>query len=119
MLLTKASMGDKYMYSDNFGNHNYKMVDCLNLLDITICPHYQNEDLIVYNDELKEYNCDAFGIEEDTMLVISDNKFYVIKESNNLSLYYFDKDRDYLMIPLYEGELYEKNSGFRASRNIL
>ena len=114
MLVCKAAMGDKYMYSDNFSNHNYKMVDCLNLLNITISPHYQNEDLIVYNDELKLYDCDAFGIEEDTMVVIDNHKFYVVKEYKNKSLYYFNKDENYIMIPLYEGEVYEKNSSFRA-----
>lgn len=114
MLFTKAAMGDKYMYNDNFSNHNYKMVECLGILDITISPHYQNEDLIVYNDELKKYPYDAFGIEEDTMLIINKNKFYVVKEYKSNSIYYFNRDNEYLMIPLYEGEIYEKDSSFRS-----
>jgi dipeptidase E len=114
MLYTIASMGDKYMFSDNFHNYNYKMVDCLGLLNITICPHYQNEDLIFYNDVLKEYNIDAFGIEEDTCVVIDKNRFFVIKEEGKASCYYFSKDNNYIMTPLYEGVKYEKNSGFRA-----
>lgn len=117
MLFTKSSMGDKYMYYDNFHNYNYKMVECLGLLDITICPHYQNEDLIVYNDDLKQYPFDAFAIEEDTMVVINDNCFYVVKEEKNKSVYYFKKELDYKMIPLYEGEKYE-NGGFRSKGDI-
>ena len=114
MLYTLRSMGDKDMFSDNYHNYNYKMVNCLNLLNITICPHYQNEDLIIYNDILKKYNCDAFGIEEDTCVVIDDNKFFVIKEEGKRSVYYFPFKEDYKMVPLYEGIIYEKDSSFRA-----
>lgn len=118
MLYTLASMGDGYAFSDNFHRYNFKMVDCLDLLRITVCPHYQQEDLILYNDILKSYSCDAFGIEEDTMLVIEENKFYVIKEERNKSVYYFDKLKNYQMIPLYEGVLYEKDSSFRSGGDI-
>lgn len=114
MLFTLSSMGDKYMFSDNYHNYNYKMVDCLNILNITICPHYQNEDLIIYNDALKKYGVDAFGIEEDTCLVIDNNKFFVIKEEGMRSIYYFPVKEDYKMVPLYEGIIYEKDSGFRT-----
>lgn len=114
MLYTRASMGDKHVYYDNFHHYNYKMVECLGILDITICPHYQNEDLVVYNDELRKYPYSAFGVENDTMVVIDGNMFYTVKEDNNRSSYYFDYDNDYLMIPLYEGVEYEKNSGFRS-----
>ena len=34
MLYTLRSMGDKYMFSDNYHNYNYKMVNCLNLGNI-------------------------------------------------------------------------------------
>lgn len=114
MLYTNVAMGDKYAYCDNFHTYNYKMVKCLNILNLGICPHYQNEDLVIYNDKLKEYSMDAFGIEEDCMLVINDNKFYVIKEDLTKSVYYFDSTKDYLMIPLYEGVVYEKDCSFRS-----
>lgn len=114
MLYTKVSMGDKDMFSDNFHNYNYKMVECLGLLNIGICPHYQNEDLIIYNDEVLKYQFDAFGIEEDCCLIIDNNNFYVVKEEKKNSVYLFDKDKNYQMIPLYEGIMYEKNSSFRA-----
>ena len=54
------------------------MVDGLGILDLGICPHYQNEDLIFYNDVIKNYNFDAFGLEEDTGIVINEDSFYVI-----------------------------------------
>lgn len=118
MLYTMASMGDKYVYLDNFHYHNFKMVNCLGYLDITICPHYQNEDLTIYNSELKKYPYDGFGIEEDTMLVIKENTYYVVKEYKNKSVYYFNKNKGYIMIPLYEGVVYEKDCSFRSRRDI-
>jgi len=118
MLFTAISMGDKYMFSDNFHNYNYKMVNCLNLLNISICPHYQNDDLVVYNDEIKKYNLPSFGIEEDTALVIDHDNIFVLKDFKNKSIYYFDNKNNYKMIPLYEGVKYEKNSMLGSGRNI-
>ncbi|MCR5113593.1 MAG: Type 1 glutamine amidotransferase-like domain-containing protein [Acholeplasmatales bacterium] len=114
MLFTVISMGDKYMYTDNFHNYNYKMVKCLGILNISICPHYQNEDLIIYNDEVRNLPFDSFGIEEDTAIVIDGNKFYCIKENRSSGIYYFKKSDNYRMIPLYEGVIYEKDSDFRS-----
>ena len=113
MLYTKVAMGDKDMFSDNFHNYNYKMVDCLGILNISICPHYQNEDLIFYNDVIKQYSLDSFGIEEDTAVIIDDNKYGCLKDDKKRSVYYFSRD-NYLMVPLYEGEYYEKGSSFRS-----
>lgn len=110
MLISKIAMGDKDMYLDNFHNYNYKMVKCLGILNISICPHYQNEDLIIYNDEVKKFHLDSFGIEEDTALVIDNDKFYVIKDKPKASLYYFKNGEE--MIPLYEGNIYQKAGGF-------
>ncbi len=105
MLFSTYSMGDKYMYSDNFHNYNYKMVKCLGILDMILCPHYQNEDIIVFNDAIKEYDSIAFGLEEDTCLIVDGDTFYPVKEAGYNSLYYFDKNK--LMIPLYEGNTYK------------
>ena len=52
------------------------------------------------------------------MVVIEENKYYVVKEEKNKSVYYFDKAANYLMIPLYEGVLYEKNCSFRSQGDI-
>ena len=112
MLFSKIAMGDKYMYSNNYHNYNYKMVNCLGLLNISICPHYNNEDLIIYNDEIKKLDLDAFGIEENACLVIEDNLFYSIKEFPSVALYYFDKNKK-LMKDIKENIKYEI-SGIRS-----
>ena len=110
MLLAHVSMGDKYMYMDNFHNYNYKMVFGLSILNISICPHYQNEDLIFYNDEIKEYGLLSFGIEEDTCVVIDGLKYYILKDDKKMSVYALSPKDGYKMKPLYEGELYEDSS---------
>lgn len=114
MIWCKYGMGDKYMYHDNFHNYNYKMVKCLGLLDITICPHYQNEDLIVYNEEITHYGLNSFGIEDDVCLIINGNDYHIIKEDKRKSCYFFNKNDSLKMIPLYEGIDYNENSSFRA-----
>lgn len=111
MLVTKVAMGDKDMYSDNYHNYNYKMVKCLDILHISICPHYQNEDLVIYNDVVKDLDIPAFGIEEDTALVIDNDKFYVYKDDSKRSIYCFRKGKN--MISLYENKEYS----FKDIRN--
>lgn len=112
MLYTKCSMGDRDMFIDCFHKYNYKMVEGLGLLDISICPHYQEEDLIVYNDEVKRIDYISFGIENDTLLFIDNKKYSVFKEDKTKSVYYFGKNK--IMTPMYEGELYEEDSSFRS-----
>jgi len=110
MLFCKVSMGDKYMYSDNYHNYNYKMVHGLSLLNISMCPHYQNEDLIFYNDEIKDYGLLSFGIEEDCCLVVDGIKYFILKDDKQRSVYSFNPKEGYKMVPLYEGEIYENSS---------
>ena len=113
MLYTNISMGDKDMYSDNFHNYGYKMVECLTIINISICPHYQKEDLIFYNDEIKKYHLISFGIEEDSAIVIDGNMFYSIKEESNSMSFYFD-NKNYKMTYLKENEIYEENFCIRS-----
>lgn len=101
MLFCKAGMGDEYAYVDKFKINNYQMVTGLDILNITICPHYNHDGLWCYNEELKKYKCDSYAIEDDTAIVVS-NEVRVYKVDNRQSVYKFDYQNDYLMIPLYE-----------------
>lgn len=116
MLYTKYSMGDRDMFVDCYHKYNYKMVDCLDILNISICPHFNEEDLIIYIDEVKRNNLISFGIENDTMLIIDDNKYSVFKEDKSKSVYYFGKDK--IMLSLYEGGIYEENCSFRTKGDL-
>jgi peptidase E len=107
MLYTVSAMGDKYAFYDNFITSNYKMVDCLGLIEYTICPHYQSEGLTKYNSDLKNYPYPGLGIEDDTCVIIKDGKISIIKENKTHSVYFFNNKDDFKMIPLYEGSSYE------------
>ena len=107
MLFSVSSMGDKYAFFDNFCISNYKMVDCLGMILYTICPHYQNEGLTIYNSKLKDYPYPGLGIEDDTCVIIKNNRISIIKEDKTHSVYLFNNKDNYKMIPLYEGEVYE------------
>ena len=102
MLYSISAMGDKFAFYDNFIISNYKMVDCLGLIGYTICPHYQSEGLTIYNSKLKNYPYPGLGIEDDTCVIINDDKIRIIKENKTHSIYYFDNNDNYKMIPLYE-----------------
>ena len=98
ILYTISGMGDSYSYMDHGKVYNYKMVDGLGMLNFYICPHYQKEDLYIFNDEIKDKDL-AYGIEDDTALFIDDNKKSCYKASKRHSIYEFRKG---LMSPLYE-----------------
>ena len=102
IMLSKSGMGDKYIYANNNHLYNYKMVDGLNFLDITVCPHYDHDGLLVYNDDVKNYNCSGFGIEDDTAIIIYNNKVIPVKQDLSKSIYYFNKENNYELISLYK-----------------
>ena len=101
MLFTKYAMGDEYIYTNNYHIYNYQMVKCLGLLNMIICPHYDHDGLDCFNSEVKLYNINAYALEDDTAIVV-DEAIKVFKMDKRKSVYLFDKDKDYQMIPLYE-----------------
>ena len=102
IMLSYSGMGDRYAYTDNFSTYNYKMVKGLGVLPFTVCPHYDHNGLWIYNDECKDYDLCGFGLEDDTGIIVYDNKVIVIKQDYSKSVYFFDKDNDYKVMPLYE-----------------
>jgi dipeptidase E len=100
MLVSKYAMGDEYIYTNNYHIYNYQMVDCLGILDFIICPHYDHDGLDCFNDEVKKYNLNAYALEDDTAILV-DETIKVFKIDKRKSVYLFDKENDYQMIPLY------------------
>lgn len=100
MLVSKYAMGDEYIYTNNYHIYNYQMVDCLGILDFIICPHYDHDGLECFNDEVKKYNFNAYALEDDTAILV-DETIKVFKIDKRKSVYLFDKENDYQMIPLY------------------
>ncbi len=102
ILYCVSGMGDKDVFVDNGAYYNFKMVSGLGFVPITICPHYQKSELVMYNDIAKKYYFDGYALEDDTALFIFDKKIAIIKDTRKNSLYYLNKDEDYKLIPLYE-----------------
>ena len=88
ILYTKSGMGDSYSYLDHGKVYNYKMVKGLSLLDIYICPHYQKNDLYIFNDEISDKTL-AYGIEDDTALLIDNSNVSIYKANKRHSVYEF------------------------------
>ncbi len=102
-----AGVGDFYSYYDNFHTYNYKLVKGFGAIKATFCPHYQKEDLIIYNDMVKEYDADGFALENDTAIYLDGCYFEIFKQDNASSAYWFKSKENYKMIPLYEGIKYK------------
>lgn len=97
-----AGMGDRHAYANAYHIYNYRMVEGLGFLPVTICPHYDHDGLWCYNDEVQNYPVDAYALEDDTALFFKDGKVTVIKQDLSKSVYFFDHTRAYQMIPLYK-----------------
>ncbi len=100
ILFTNGGMGDSQSYQTNFHTYNFKMVEGLHMLDFYICPHYQKEDLYIFNDEALKYDL-SFGIENDTALFIDSNNYKVFKADLTKSVYEFSKNNVPFMKSIY------------------
>ena len=100
MLFTKYAMGDEYIYTNNYHIYNYQMVECLGILDFIICPHYDHDGLDCFNGEVKNYDYNAYALEDDTAILVNED-IKVFKMDRRKSVYLFDKEKGYQMIPLY------------------
>lgn len=103
ILLAKSGMGDRYAYKDRDSIYNYKMVEGIGLLDITVCPHYDHPGLWCYNDAVREFKADGIALEDDTAVLIGET-IEAFKRDKKKSVYYFSWKKDYLMQALYEVE---------------
>ncbi|MDE7264411.1 MAG: Type 1 glutamine amidotransferase-like domain-containing protein [Anaeroplasmataceae bacterium] len=101
ILFSKLGMGDQYVYKNNLQMWNYKMVEGLGILPITVCPHYDHDGLECYNDVVKKYPYCGYALEDDTAICF-DSEVFVFKGDSKKSVYFFDLENDFIMKPLYE-----------------
>ena len=95
ILLSKKGFSDSYI---NRGESNhYKFIAGLNLVNISICPHYNEEK--IKNEELKEYlkhdNSIVYGIENNTAIKIIDNNATIIKSKQEKNVYECKFNKNY------------------------
>lgn len=95
-------MGDSKAYYDKYHYYNFKFVEGSKILPLSFCPHYQKDDLIIFNDEIKQFDLDAIALEDETAIYIEDDVFEVIKVKRNCSAYYFNRRLNHQMIDLKE-----------------
>ncbi len=115
ILYSKCGMGDSLSYQSGDHYYNFQMVDGLNLIDLVFCPHYQKEDLYVFN-EIGLSSKLALALEDDTAVLIDNNKINVFKANKRHSVYLF---KDGIMEPIYPNNDYYiwKNIRFDISLN--
>ena len=100
ILFCLAGMGDKMAYNNAYHTYNYQMVEGLNILQMTICPHYDHDNRECYNDEVKKYPCNSYALEDDTAILVNDG-IKVFKRDKTKSVYEFVFQNDYLMKAIY------------------
>ncbi len=101
IMISSYGMGDADSFYDNGSYYNFKMIKGLGLLDICFCPHYNKEDLVLFDDECKKYNLDSYCLEDETAIYFENDKLSkVIKNERSNSVYYLGKGV-YILTPIY------------------
>ena len=71
--------GDKEAFTYNLETVNHQITPGIGILNGVFCPHYQNNGLLTFNEEVKKYSLDGYALENGAALKINDEGFEVIK----------------------------------------
>lgn len=108
ILFFEKGFGDKEAYQFNLETVNYKMTDGIGIFKGIFCPHYQNNGLLIFHDEVKKYTIDAFAVENGAALKINDDSYVIIK-TKGCNAFKFDFLDNYKLTYLKDCELYKNN----------
>ena len=97
--------GDKDAYLYNLETVNHNIVKGLGIFEGVFCPHYQNNGLLSFHEEIKKFKCNGFALENGAALKISNDYFLAIKEKGT-SGFIFDYNLNHRLRYLKENELY-------------
>lgn len=100
---TKEALADAYSYKDNDNYYNYKMVAGLNIIPISLCPHFNENDRILYFRNFIKTDL-AYALENNTALYI-DNKKITHFSINGYHIYRFRKENYYIMEYLKKNQI--------------
>ncbi|MCR5786873.1 MAG: Type 1 glutamine amidotransferase-like domain-containing protein [Acholeplasmatales bacterium] len=106
IILCNSGMGDSYSYTDNFKTFQFRMVKGFGLLNFSICPHYQKEDLYVFNDAASNLEL-SYALEDDTAIYINKH-VNVFKDNKKHSVYEFKYSLLKPMYPYYNSDVETK-----------
>ena len=98
--------GDKDAYFYNLESVNHKIVNGLGIFNGVFCPHYQNNGLLSFHEEIKKYNLNGFALENGTALKIKKDDFTLIK-SKGTSGFIFRYENDHKLEYLKDSSLYK------------
>ena len=95
ILISKEGFSDARILREESDKHEF--VKGLKLIDISICPHYHENNK--KDDELKEVIKDkeVYGLENCTALKIIDDKISVIKSNKDNNIYLVNKKEEKLI----------------------
>lgn len=96
--------------SDYFKNPeqwDYKFVPGLNRFPYAVCPHYNEEDRNCFDERLPETGMDGIALDNDTAIVIRNDRLSVKKADPNANAYLFRRtETGYRKINLQENEFF-------------
>lgn len=102
ILFSYAGLADHHAYRDAFRVYRLEMVEGLHWIPYTICPHYDHEGRISYNDEVAGYPVSGIALEDGTAVIFEADTVKVMKASSQKSVYLFDLEKNFQMLPLYK-----------------
>ena len=105
ILFFEYGFGDKEAYLFNLETVNHKLTQGIGFFKGIFCPHYQNNGLLSFHDEVKNHNFDAYALENGAGLKINDDGFRVIK-NKGCNAFKFDYRDNHKLIYLKKDILY-------------
>ena len=98
--------GDKDAFTYNLETTNHKITKGLGIFEGVFCPHYQNNGLLEFHEEIKNFNLNGYALENGAALKIGDDGFTLIKQRGS-SAFMFDKNDNHKLIYLNTNDKYD------------
>ena len=108
IIQSEFGLGDTDSFKDTDGHfYNFKMINGLGLIDLSICPHFNLRDREVFFDYVKDYRFAGIAISNSTAVYLDGSSLEVVKNIGSRPVYYFRK-KDKSLISLKEKILYDR-----------
>ena len=100
--------GDKEAFTYNLETVNHRITPGIGILYGVFCPHYQNNGLLTFNEEIKKFSLDGYALENGSALKINAEGFEVIK-SKGCSAFGFRYDKNHQLEYLNQNKKFNIN----------
>ena len=78
-------------YLDIYSSNNHTVIECINLLDLIFCPHYNKNSFQNYvrefDNRIKEYEIVGIALDNNCAIEFVGNKYRVITTKDNANAY--------------------------------